>query len=155
MNLLEIVLYDAFAITGRNITCWLSPRATPWVKRAFRGLPLGHPCPRRGAVTPTATEGQGLTVLSGLFQADSFEAATLIIHSSFSCLVFTTNYTNYTNFMDSCYLSYCVELHELVCEALRRLRMLAIVLAFSTRVACCPNSCNSFIILHIRGHEFV
>ena len=27
-------------------------------KRAFRGLPLGHPCPMRGAVTPTATEGK-------------------------------------------------------------------------------------------------
>ena len=27
-------------------------------KRAFRGLPLGHPCPMRGARTPLATEGK-------------------------------------------------------------------------------------------------
>ena len=73
----------AFALTGRVYLDTPIPRAmpwargflprcgVPWAKRAFRGLPLGHPCPMRGAVTPTATE-EGLTVLSGLFQVDSF-----------------------------------------------------------------------------------
>ena len=43
------------------------PRAFPWAKRAFRGLPLGHPCPMRGAVTPTATEGKSLLPFQGVF----------------------------------------------------------------------------------------
>ena len=29
-------------------------------KRVFRGLPLGHPYPMRGAITPMATEGKML-----------------------------------------------------------------------------------------------
>ena len=48
----------AFALTGRGSICVHIPRAVPWAKRACRGLPLGHPCPMRGAVTPTATEGK-------------------------------------------------------------------------------------------------
>ena len=39
---------------------------TQLAKRAFRGLPLGHPCPMRGAVTPTATEDRCLADCSYL-----------------------------------------------------------------------------------------
>ena len=36
-------------------------------KRVLRGLPLGHPCPMRGAVTPTATEGMCLMAFQTIF----------------------------------------------------------------------------------------
>ena len=50
-------------------------------KRAFRGLPLGHPCPMRGAVTPTATEGKrpsGWEILCALWRARSLALAPFV-----------------------------------------------------------------------------
>ena len=50
-------------------------------KRAFRGLPLGHPCPMRGARTPLATEGKrpsGWEILCELWTARSLALAPFV-----------------------------------------------------------------------------
>ena len=50
-------------------------------KRAFRGLPLGNPCPMRGARTPLATEGKrpsGWEILCELWRARSLALAPFV-----------------------------------------------------------------------------
>ena len=53
LQLLFLVEYQYSCKTARCLFA-----RTYEAKRAFRGLPFGHPCPMRGGVTPTPTEDE-------------------------------------------------------------------------------------------------